>query len=48
MILIVLQMLLGSSSGSIKMYDVEAKKPLCEVDTVSTHPRYVVVQGDVV
>ncbi|XP_072031110.1 WD repeat-containing protein 91-like isoform X1 [Amphiura filiformis] len=32
-------MLLGSSSGSIKMYDVEAKKPLCEVDIVSTHPR---------
>ncbi|XP_071793240.1 WD repeat-containing protein 91-like [Asterias amurensis] len=34
-------LLLGSSSGTVKVYDTEMKKPLFDIETDSAHPRVV-------
>ncbi|XP_038071030.1 WD repeat-containing protein 91-like [Patiria miniata] len=34
-------LLLGSSNGTVKIYDTEAKKPVCDLETDSGHPRAV-------
>ncbi|XP_022097749.1 WD repeat-containing protein 91-like isoform X2 [Acanthaster planci] len=36
-------LLLGSSNGTVKIYDTEAKKPVCDLETDSAHPRAVSV-----